>query len=370
VTAHTVVGYGGAGVKDISKGVHGYLGALNEAHVFMTLAAAAGKTYTVGGIILTHGETDAHNPGYGAAIYQLWQDYNTDLKAVTGQTRDLVMLASQQSSSPSDYGDSYGSAVQLWQTSVDHPGQIVCTGPKYQYGPYGLHMSGPSYERMGEKYGEVFDAIVNQKIDWKPLGPNHASRSGAVITIDLDVPNPPLSWDDNLAKPHQVAHTAWANGRGFEVIDGAKNELTIASAEIVDSSVVITLSQAPAADAALTVGYGLTQDTADAYQGGTDLGPHGQLRDSDDFAGYDIETIEVNVTNASTGISVATGGFSHRAAFDWVSGGDLPDGTLVSSILWDGITLSEPWPGATGKAMLTFRHNHNNYCVHFALPVP
>ena len=35
---------------------------------------------------------------------------------------------------------------------------------------------------------------------------------------------------------------------------------------------------------------------------------------------------------------------------------------------YDQITLSAPWTGATGKAMLTFHHNHYNYAVHFAMP--
>ena len=126
------------------------------------------------------------------------------------------MLGSQQSSSRSNYDASYGSRAAL-AAGVDHPGQIVCTGPKYQYGAYGLHMSGPAYEAIGEKYGEVFDIIVNQKRSWKPVGPNKVTRAGAVITIDFDVPNPPLVWDTHLAPPHQVAHTAWSNGRGFEV---------------------------------------------------------------------------------------------------------------------------------------------------------
>ncbi|HEV8245978.1 MAG TPA: dockerin, partial [Polyangiaceae bacterium] len=155
ITAHSVVGWSGHGIVDIDKtgGKRAYLASLAEANVFNALAAAEGKTYGVGGIVLTHGENDANNPVYGAALYQLWQDYNADLKAITGQAQDVILFGSQQSSSAPGYDSS---AVQLWRAGVDHPGQIVCTGPKYQYRPYGLHLPGPGYERLGEKYGEVF----------------------------------------------------------------------------------------------------------------------------------------------------------------------------------------------------------------------
>jgi hypothetical protein len=293
ITAHTVVGIAGALLNTINKGTDSFNAAIHEAKVFKQLADTAGKTYGIGSIVLTHGEQDASNPTYGASLYTFWSDYNSALKAVTGQSDDIVMLASQQSSSASNYGSSYGSAIQLWQLSVDHPEQIVVTGPKYQYGPYGLHMSAESYARVGEKYGEVHDSIVNRKIAWRPLEPTGVTRAGAVLTIHFHVPNPPLVWDDTLAMPHQAAHTAWSQGRGLEVLDSSMNELEITSVDIQDDDVVLTLAQDPGAGA-LTLGYAVTQDTQESNQGGTDLGPHGQLRDSDPFTGPSVDTTEYN----------------------------------------------------------------------------
>jgi hypothetical protein len=201
------------------------------------------------------------------------------------------------------------------------------------------------------------------------VGPNKVTRNGAVITLDFDVPNPPLVWDQHLNAPHQTVHTTWAKGHGFEVIDAAKNEIAIASTEIQGSSIILTLAQAPAAGTALTVGYALTPDATGYVAGGPD-GMHGQLRDSDAFEGYAKETIEVSVTSGSPTISVPQGGFARRAALDIVTGAGLPADTVATKMNFDQITLSAPWPGATGKAMLTFHHNHYNYAVHFAMPVP
>ena len=368
ITAHSVVGWAGNALSNINKQGTGraYPASLNEAKVFKRLAAEAGMTYGVGGIILTHGEGDATNPNYGTGLYAFWQDYNADIKAITGQSKDVVLLVSQQSST-AGYGNS---AIQVWQAGVDHPGQIVCTGPKYEYGPYGLHMGASSYERLGQKYAEVFDLIVNRGVAWKPLGPSSVTRSGAVITIAFDVPNPPLQWDERLSAPHQSLHTAWAEGRGFEVKDDGNNELEIASVEIQDDSVILTLADAPSEGAKLTVGYAVTQDGEAAYQGGKDDGPHGQLRDSDEFVGYDRETIAVNVTQGSADVRVATaGGFKNRAPRDVVEGGDLPADTVFTNLNYDQATLSSAWTGDTGTQMLTFHHDHHNYCVHFARDV-
>ena len=132
---------------------------------------------------------------------------------------------------------------------------------------------------------------------------------------------------------------------------------------------ILTLAQAPAQGTALTVGYALTPD-ATGYTAGGDTGMHGQLRDSDPFEGYAKETIEVSVTSGSANISVPQGGFARRAPLDLVTGAGLPAGTQCAKMNYDQITLSAPWTGATGKAMLTFHHNHYNYAVHFAMPVP
>jgi hypothetical protein len=369
ITAHTAVGVGGYCLQYIAKGTQSYAAAISEAKVYKKLADEAGKVYGAGGIILTHGECDTSlkTADYGEKVHQLWSDFNTDLKAVTQQPNDIVLLASQQSSVKG--GGYESSAIQLWRAGRAHPGQVVCTGPKYAYGPYYVHLTGPAYERVGEKYGEVFDLIVNQGVAWKPLGPNKIQRTGKVIKIDFDVPNPPLVWDTHLPKPHQNAHTAWAAGKGFEVIDSNKNELQIESAEIVGSSVELTLAQAPADDASLTVGYAVTPDDGGDY-GGRDVDLIGLLRDSDPFQGYAAESIELQATKGSKTFTASAGALDRRALMDIVSASGLAEGTVVEAQTADSVTLSSPWGGETGKATALFHHNHYNYCVHFGLDVP
>jgi hypothetical protein len=366
VSAHTNVSIGGRALIYIAKDTGSFRAAINEARVFKKLAQSAGKTYGVAGITLTHGEADSDNPMYEAGVFQLWQDYNDALKAATGQTRDVVMFASQQSSSDG----SNNSAVQIWRAGVDHPGKIVCVGPKYQYAyADGVHLPQTSYTRLGEKYGEVFDLVVNQGLPWKPIAPKSVTRAGATLTIAFDVPNPPLTWDANISAPHAKAHTGWANGRGFEVLDQAGNEVTISSAQITGpTTVVLTLASAPTGK--LTLSYAVTGDAHGCCWGGYPEGARGQLRDSDDLVGHDAEMISVQVTNGSTQARASSAALLRRAAGDVVKGPGLPADTVIRNFTTDGFVLSSPWPGATGTASLSCHHDLHNYAVHFSMPVP
>src|ERR1041384_3532551 len=164
VTAHTVVGESGQGMSVINKTavevVNGatstgraYRATLFEASAIKRLATARGKTYGIGAIVLTHGETDAGNTNYEAAMVQLWSDYNQDLKAITGQAQSIPLITSQQHSFGFVAGQRTGSSaspIAEWRVGVDNPNNIVCAGPKYQY-PYAsdnIHLVTRGYELL------------------------------------------------------------------------------------------------------------------------------------------------------------------------------------------------------------------------------
>jgi hypothetical protein len=299
VTVHTVVGEGGQPITVIDKTAtpsadlgHAYAATLFEVAAIKRLAAAAGKSYGVGAIVLTHGESDASNAGYGAAVYQLLRDYNEDIAAITGQTWAIPLLLTQQQTEPLD-NSSPASLIAEWQLGRDHPGEVVCVGPKYQY-PYSfdhLHLVAAGYDRLGEKYAEVYYERVIRGVDWQPLQPVSASCSGKVITVTMHVPSPPLAWDDAMPSPHQSANVAWSMGRGFEVANQS-GPLTIASVAIRGDAVVITLADTPD-PTGLVVRYAVTQDSL-GLNGGLATGRIGQLRDSDPLVGYASKAPQYN----------------------------------------------------------------------------
>jgi hypothetical protein len=299
VTVLTVVGESGRGIDVIDKTAvpsaaegHAYAATLFEVAAIERLASAAGKTYGVAAITLTHGETDAKNTGYEAAVYQLLQDYNRDIAAITGQARAIPLFLTQQQTEPPDNSSS-ASLIAEWQIGRDHPGEVVCVGPKYQY-PYAtdhLHLVAEGYDRLGEKYAEVYYERVILGHDWQPLQPLSASRNGKVIMLTMHVPSPPLAWDGAMPAPHQSSNVAWSNGRGFEVAN-RNRALDIASVAIQGDAVVIALASDPD-PSGLVVRYAVTQDEPGVH-GGLSTGRIGQLRDSDPLIGYSTKAPQYN----------------------------------------------------------------------------
>lgn len=373
VTLHSVVGWGGRRLTEIDKtnDSRAYRAGLMEARVFTELAAAEGKTFGVGAIVLTHGEADARNPDYGAGLKKLIDDYDADLEAITGQSRDIVLLASQQSARGSGPNTS---SMQLWRAGLESPGKIICVGPKYQYGysSDNLHMPAAGYRRLGEKYAEVFDVVVNQRRSWKPLQPASATRAGDRVIVRFDVPTPPLRWDETLAPSHQKVNVAWAKGRGFEALDAKGEAIAIAAVEITSpDTVTLTLGATPTGP--VTIGYAMTSDDPDNNRtGGLVTGLRGQLRDSNALVGYDEETLEVELKKNSAQVTV-TGKrtLASRAVRDVVTGAGAPESwTVLSLDSPTKMTLSAPWPGATGPATVKIHHDLGNYAVHSVIEAP
>jgi hypothetical protein len=379
VTVHSVVGESGQGIAAISKGAHdsgrvgrAYAATLFEVKVIKRLATAAGKTYGIGAIIFTHGEADATSNTYEEAVHQLWADYNADLPAITGQTTPIPMLLTQQHSAPFGAGSAAVSTLAAWRLGVDYPGVVVCAGPKYQYqyNADGRHLTTREYDRLGEKYGQVYFEKVVRGRDWQPLQPRSAVKTGAVIAVDFNVPVPPLAWDETISPPHQTALTEWAHGRGFEV-KHAGAPAAIEAVAINGSQVVITLAaNGDSAATGWTVGYAAAQDGAGAMAGPT-RGRRGQLRDSDPFVGWDAETIPCTVTSGSARVGSKTpGAFRLRGPRDVALAAGLAANTIIVAKTSDSdLMLSLPWTGASGSADLTFHSDQRNYCVSFEMPV-
>ncbi|HWO08904.1 MAG TPA: hypothetical protein VNN80_05470, partial [Polyangiaceae bacterium] len=218
VGVHGAVGENGQCLSFLVKGAmqvgvngHAYEATLIETRAITRLAQAAGKTYGVAAITVTHGECDAGNAQYNDQLFSLYSDYAIDLPAITGQSEPPLMIVSQQNSS----NDRAASTLAAWRVGVEHPEQVVCSGPKYQY-PYtsdALHLIVDGYQQLGEKYAQVYYERVVLGSDWQPLQPTSVDRDGRVITVHFHVPVPPLAWEESFQLPHQANLTEWSAGR-------------------------------------------------------------------------------------------------------------------------------------------------------------
>ncbi len=297
VTVHSVVGESGQGMKALAKGAvfqddigYAYTASLFEARAITRLAKRAQRSFGVSAILLTHGETDAQDPGYQASLYRLLEDYNTDLAAITGQAFRAPLLVTQQSSSPTEAGTLADSALAVWKACREHPGEIVCVGPRYQYGYVdSVHLDALGYDRLGEKYGQIYFERVVKERDWQPLAPLSVERQGELVSVAFHVPVPPLLWDESLPLPHTAARPhAWSKGRGFELLANGV-PITIDSVEIVGTKVNIVASSAPAG--VLTIRYAASASHKPRPEGSWRWG---QLRDSDPFVGAITRTPQPN----------------------------------------------------------------------------
>jgi hypothetical protein len=289
VIVPTAVGENGQGIEALVKRAitdgqtgRAYAASLFEVAAIARLARAQGRRYRVAMVMMTHGETDNNNAGYGDALVKLLDEYNADLKAITGQTGRIPMFLSQQFAFPSGRGERPLVNQVQWQLATSHPEDFVCTGPKYHLmgGGDGIHLSAVGYQQHGEKTAQVFYERLVRGRDWRPLHPLGVTRAGRTITVRFHVPVPSLRWNEAL-DPAPVA--SWANGRGFEVRAGAA-PMDIARVEISGADAVRITCAADLPASGLVVGYAMTS-------GGLQMSTHsrsyrwGQLHDADPFVG-------------------------------------------------------------------------------------
>ncbi len=295
ISVHGEVGENGQGIRFLKKnpdqqGVngHAYEASIVETKAITRVAKAAGKTYGIGAIIVTHGENDAGNANYEEQLHQLWQDYNADLPAITGQTQTIQMIVSQQNST----NNRSASTLAQWKIGVDFPKDIVCSGPKYQYpSPDGTHLTTEGYRELGEKYGQIYFERVIMGKDWQPLQPTKIQRDGTAITVQFHVPVGPLIWETTFDSPHQTVEE-WKLGKGFEVSTSTGQRVAIASAEIASDAVVITCAVDPGPNARVSYAMnGERNRRAKPFAGTTRWG---LLRDSDPFKGAATDQAQPN----------------------------------------------------------------------------
>ena len=297
VSIHYDVAEAGQGMIRIKKASvrEGVAGRAYEASILQTkaisrLARTARKSFGVGAIFMTHGETDTGNTHYGEELYTLWSDYNGDIKAITGQARNVLMIVSQHNR----LGEFSPSTIAQWKAGDEHPDAIVCSGPKYQY-PYSvdaLHMTADGYRQLGEKYGQVYFERVILGHRWRPLEPISVRHQKKAITIKFHVPVKPLTWDSSMGTPHPSS-PEWSQGKGFEVTDASGKRVTIESVEIRGADTVM-LKLAADTKPGDRVSYAMVGEPTlrNARFGAT---PHwGLLRDSDPFVGFNTKVPQPN----------------------------------------------------------------------------
>jgi len=266
-------GIGGTAYSGLKKGTAAFANGIAQVKAAKAIADASKRSYVVRVVTNVHGESDhvARNASYDKDLLQWQSDYDTDVKAITGQTASIPMLHTQMSSW-TKYGQATSAIPQLQlDASRASSGKLVLVGPKYTatYAGDGVHLTNIGYREMGEYYAKVYRLVVLEKKTWLPLGPKTITREGTTITVDFDVPTPPLVLD--------TTRVTDPGSYGFEAVDGS-TPLKITSVTLAGTtSVKIVLATAPTGK--LRLRYAFT-GTAGA-NAGPKTGARGNLRDSD-----------------------------------------------------------------------------------------
>lgn len=265
-------GIGGTAYSGLKKGTSAWTAMQAQVTAGKSISAGLGKSHVVRAVLIVHGETDNanHNTAYDDDLAEWQNDFDTDIRAITGQVDPVIMFHTQLSSW--DHALTGGTtAVTLAQlaASVASAGKIVMVGPKYQFDyREGVHMTAESYRWLGEYYAKAYKRVILEGLPWEPVRPRSVVRNANVIDVQFHVPVRPLVLDvDRVANPGSY---------GFRFkSDGTPPAITNVKVTS-DTTVRITLASTPsAANQRLTYALNFGADA------GPNTGSRGCLRDSD-----------------------------------------------------------------------------------------
>jgi hypothetical protein len=260
-------GYGATTIAELSKGGTHFARMVEQATYGKNLANAAGKTHAVQAVTWTQGESDyiagTTQATYAVRLNTLIADINTDIKAATGQTKDIPVIGYQISSHITYAADDFPD-IALAQLEVEAANPlfyIACAMYPFSYHSGG-HISNVSTRWLGGYYGLAYKRIVINGEDWKPLKPIASVRQSNVAEIRFHVPQGKLTFD--------TTQVAAQTNYGFALLDQNGAAMTISSVEIIDTDRV-RIKASTTIPAGAKVRYAFTGDT---------ITGNGNLRDS------------------------------------------------------------------------------------------
>ena len=134
------VAVGSTSITDRARGTAIYRNLLAGVEAGKRLVQRAGRVYVITELITKDGEQDSSSPGVPVTA-EYWMTaklkesaaINEDVKAITGQTEDVITVTWQAS-----YNAKPNQLAQL-QLALDHPQRFICVGPKFHLTPSRLH---------------------------------------------------------------------------------------------------------------------------------------------------------------------------------------------------------------------------------------
>ncbi len=277
----TSSGMGGQPIEVLSKGRPLYDGVLEQVRAGVNVANAKGSSYSVWAITWTQGEDNANTAKdeYKRLLHTLYDDLVADIKAITKQEFDPIMIM-YQTAAHRRYGKDDNPVAIAQLEAVNQHAKMMMATPIYHL-PHeadNLHLTGDSSVQLGKYYAIAFKHAISTGKKWQPLQPLHILAQGNVIDIVFNKSGLVLD-TQNVAQTHNY---------GFDIYDKEGNVIDIISQiTLHDNRVKIQLSSPIPPDSYLSYAKGRKGDPQVA---GHLSGSRGNLRDNADPVGYQDST--------------------------------------------------------------------------------
>jgi hypothetical protein len=264
--------------------------AMMEVESAKAIAAGLGKSYVVRAVTAVHGESDEASYAAGSQEFPLdgtdgtprklanyadglleWQqDYESGVKAITGQKEPVPLFISQISG----WNEEVFSQVAQFQyeAHLRAPGKVILVGPAYHLGMSTdcRHFNADGERMLGEYFGKAYARVVLEGRAWEPVHPKTVLRAGTELTVVFHVPAPPLVLD--------TERVAAIENFGFTFVDAAGVAVPVTNVAVTGpDTVTVTLGADPGANGHLRYAQNQVPKTCI----GSPNGARGNLRDSD-----------------------------------------------------------------------------------------
>jgi hypothetical protein len=292
----SVSGLGSTAIASLDKGSATYTALMADVQGGYDIADAAGLSYVVPAFPWLQGEADVDDgttpSTYKTLLTTLQSDFQTDTKAITGQTGNIPLLM-YQVASHKYYSVTDPAIARAQQEVFESSSLVVMVAPGYIF-DYAdrVHLAdGPEYRRLGAYYGWYAKRIEidgEAPANLKPLAPTAHVRTSTTIELTFRTRYGGLRLDFDTVRDNtydDVLH-------GFELFEAdGTTPIPLASVEVwppASAKLLITVAAGETVPANAVLQYA---HKGEGTTGRID-GPRGNLRDeqgeSQIFNGFPI----------------------------------------------------------------------------------
>ena len=270
-------GKDGTVISDLGKGSKPYQKLINDIQTAYKLAKRKGWYFEMPALCWMQGESDMCKylgDNYKKQLLKFQNDINSDVKQITNQKKDIVIICYQTNSltraknfNPLAYNCPEMVVPQTQLELIRENPIFHASGPTYPYDCVNdiIHIDGYGQQRHGILAALAAQDILRHQENRRGLFPNKIEYGDTEVIIEFNVPCPPLNFD--------TIQVAKADNFGFSVIT-PDNRNIAQKATIQENNVHINCSEQPKG---CRVRYAVN---GDYMKSGRLYGPRGNLRDS------------------------------------------------------------------------------------------